>query len=200
MGKVPASRVRRGGCRRAKRLGIGMGDWSYERNLQPRFICHVESLMSHWGVTGMEKREREWFGRKTCSQGRRDADLAVRRVAEQLALGVLHGTGDGAVHEPGDSELRHAQFAFQHCVLDQRETGRPGAKMEATASGWVHAALTSCWNYLKYDFWLVKHIFLFVMPIFIVFLLSSATNTHLSILELWAELGILSCSPFLNTN
>lgn len=73
--------------------------------------------------------------KESVQSGRRGADLAVRRIAEQLALGVLHGTGDGAVHEPGDSELRHAQFAFQHCVLDQGETGRPGAKMEATASG-----------------------------------------------------------------
>lgn len=77
---------------------------------------------------------RECLERKACSRGRRDADLAVRRIAKQLPLGVLHGTGDGAVHEPGDSELGHVQFAFQHCVLDQGETGRPGAKMEATAS------------------------------------------------------------------
>ena len=54
------------------------------------------------------------------------SDLAVGWVTEQLPLGVLHGTGDGAVHQPGHSQLRDAQLALQNRVLDQRETGRPG--------------------------------------------------------------------------
>lgn len=124
MGKVPASRVRREGCRRAKRLRAGMRDCAS--------MFYLEALVRGHGDG---EARRECLERKACSRGRRDADLAVRRIAKQLPLGVLHGTGDGAVHEPGDSELGHVQFAFQHCVLDQGETGRPGAKMEATASG-----------------------------------------------------------------
>ena len=56
------------------------------------------------------------------------SDLAAGRVAEQLSFRVLHGAGDGAVHEPGHSELRDAQFALQHRVLDQGEAGRPAGR------------------------------------------------------------------------
>lgn len=66
--------------------------------------------------------------------GGRESDLTVWRVTEQLSFRVLHGTGDGAVHESSHSELRNAQFAFQHRVLDQRKTGRPGVKMNPTAT------------------------------------------------------------------
>lgn len=58
------------------------------------------------------------------------SDLAVGGITEQLALRVLHGTGDGAVHKTGHSQLRHIQFTLQRRVLDQRETGRSEAKTE----------------------------------------------------------------------
>lgn len=66
--------------------------------------------------------------------GGQESDLTVGRVTVQLSFRVLHGAGDGTVHESSHSELRNAQFAFQHRVLDQRETGRPGAKMNPTAN------------------------------------------------------------------
>ena len=37
----------------------------------------------------------------------RGSDLAVGGVAEQFSLGVLHGAGDGAVHQPGHPQLRN---------------------------------------------------------------------------------------------
>ena len=61
-----------------------------------------------------------WAGGAAAGGG---SDLAAGRVAEQLSFRVLHGAGDGAVHEPGHPELRDAQLALQHRVLDQGEAG-----------------------------------------------------------------------------
>lgn len=54
------------------------------------------------------------------------SDLAVWGVAEQLPLGVLHGAGDGAIHEPGHPQLWNTQLPLQNRVLDQRVAGGPG--------------------------------------------------------------------------
>lgn len=40
------------------------------------------------------------------------SDLAAGWIAEQLPFRVLHGAGDGAVHQPGHPELRDAQLAL----------------------------------------------------------------------------------------
>lgn len=51
--------------------------------------------------------------------------LGAGRVAKHLYFGVLHGAGDGTVHEASNSKLWYTQFAFQHGVLYDRETRRP---------------------------------------------------------------------------
>ena len=67
------------------------------------------------------------------------SDLAAGGVAEQFPFRVLHGAGDGAVHEPGHPELRHAQLALQDRVLDQGKAGGPATEEGSTSA--VRAAL-----------------------------------------------------------
>lgn len=57
--------------------------------------------------------------------GTQETCLGAGRVAKHLHFGVLHGAGDGTVHEASNSKVWYTQFAFQHGVLYDRETGRP---------------------------------------------------------------------------
>lgn len=56
--------------------------------------------------------------------GAQETCLGARRVAKHLHFGVLHGAGDGTVHEASNPKLGYSKFAFQHGVLYDRETGR----------------------------------------------------------------------------
>ena len=58
--------------------------------------------------------------------GTQETCLGAGRVAKHLHFGVLHGAGDGTVHEASNSKVWYTQFAFQHGVLYDRETGRLG--------------------------------------------------------------------------
>lgn len=54
------------------------------------------------------------------------SDLTVGGVAEELALRILHGAGDGPVHEAGHTQLGDGYLPLQNRVLDQGEAGRSG--------------------------------------------------------------------------
>lgn len=64
--------------------------------------------------------------------GAQETCLGAGRVAKHLHFGVLHGAGDRTVHEAPNSKLGYTQFAFQHGVLYDRETGRPGQRAKGS--------------------------------------------------------------------
>lgn len=63
--------------------------------------------------------------------GAQETCLGAGRVAKHLYFGVLHGAGDGTVHEAPNPKLWHTQLAFQHGVLNDREAGRPEVRQQA---------------------------------------------------------------------
>lgn len=96
------------------------------------FLLNSTKMSRHLVTRVWSSRTHEVFCKDSVRSGGQESDLTVWRVTEQLSFRVLHGTRDGTVHESSHSELRNAQFAFQHRVLDQRKTGRPGAKTNPT--------------------------------------------------------------------
>lgn len=96
------------------------------------FVLNSTKMSRHLVTRVWSSRTHEVFCKDSVRSGGQESDLTVWRVTEQLSFRVLHGTRDGTVHESSHSELRNAQFAFQHRVLDQRKTGRPGAKTNPT--------------------------------------------------------------------
>ena len=76
-------------------------------------------------VTTDQRRGPCW-GREAHVLGTQETCLGAGRVAKHLHFGVLHGAGDGTVHEASNSKVWYTQFAFQHGVLYDRETGRLG--------------------------------------------------------------------------
>lgn len=95
-------------------------------------VVHIrtDGFVSLFVIIQYNTVDQRWCVRCECIRKGLLSDLAVGGITEQLPLRVLHGTGDRAVHKAGHSQLRHVQFTLQRCVLDQRETGRSGAKTE----------------------------------------------------------------------
>lgn len=76
----------------------------------------------------MYQRRGPCWGREAQVLGAQETCLGAGRVAKHFHFGVLHGTGDGTVHEAPNPKLWYSKFAFQHGVLYNRETGRPGER------------------------------------------------------------------------
>lgn len=81
----------------------------------------------------MYQRRGPCWGREAHVLGAQETCLGAGRVAKHLHLGVLHGAGDGTVHEAPNPKLWYTQFAFQHGVLYNRETGRPGERTKRSS-------------------------------------------------------------------
>ena len=80
--------------------------------------------------SAMYQRRGPCWGREARVLGTQETCLGAGRVAKHLHFGVLHGAGDGTVHEASNSKVWYTQFAFQHWVLYDRETGRPEQRVK----------------------------------------------------------------------
>ena len=79
--------------------------------------------------------------------GAQETCLGAGWVAKHLHFGVLHGAGNGTVHEAPNPKLWHSKFAFQHGVLYDRETGGPGERARRSdENGDSVGALEEAWR------------------------------------------------------
>lgn len=94
----------------------------------------------------MYQRRGPCWGREAHVLGAQETCLGAGRVAKHFHFGVLQGAGDGAVHEAPNPKLRHSEFAFQHGVLYDGETGRPGEGARRGQTGHSVRALEEVWR------------------------------------------------------